>query len=468
MADTLEPIVIPPLKADKHFTCSGSGLRYEEQERVSADSLRSLLLPSGGRNGISDRDRSKAWWGAQALFYGFKYTKTMNIAQVRAQLEDALRDKSKGLRVPQDILDLEFKCNKEFRELNAQVRDKAGMGTKRKREAEPAAPKPTKSNSKAADASAPATRAPKVKAKAEPSPDAVPKKKARVKQPDDVSDAVEDTKPRTKQTARKTTKPAKQGEAKPRTKQTAKKTVKLEDDLMDLDEPHAPRTKTAAKRTVPTVKREDDWMDLDEPHASRTKTTAKRSVPVPAGAVASSSSMPAPAPRTKQTARRGNPFPSPPARSTAPRADPVSGYWVIDCPAISSEWEYMEDFSLNIIGRGASLEGEFELGIINGLLRADRVEQRPNGAYATVYWAGKENDGPVCTPNAGRSGYIKFTGDRLKGKLNNVPACGDVEFEGEWVGGASQIRAGWDNYNEAAYERANKSRWGGSRWGGWS
>ncbi|KAJ7684401.1 hypothetical protein DFH06DRAFT_1462743 [Mycena polygramma] len=432
MADTLEPIVIPPLKADKHFTCSGSGLRYEEQERVSADSLRTLLLPSGGRNGISDRDRSKAWWGAQALFYGFKYTKTMNIAQVRAQLEDALRDKSKGLRVPQDILDLEFKCNKEFRELNAQVRDKAGMGTKRKREAEPVAPKPTKS--KAADAAAPATRTPKVKAKAEPSPDAVPKKKARVE------DTVENTKPRTKQTARKTTQPAEQPDTKPRTKQTARKTVKLEDELMDLDEPHAPRT----------------------------KTTAKRSVPVPAGAVASSSSMPAPAPRTKQTARRGNPFPSPPARSTAPRADPVSGYWAIDCPAISGQWDYMEDFSLNIIGRGASLEGEFELGIINGLLRSDRVEQRPNGAYAAVYWAGQENEGPVCTPNAGRSGYIKFTGDRLKGKLNDVPACGDVDFEGQWVGGASQIVAGWDNYNEDAYERANRSRWGGGWGGGWS
>jgi hypothetical protein len=57
MADTLEPIVIPPLKVDRHFTCAGSGLLYEDQERVSADSLRTLLLPSNGRNGISDRDR---------------------------------------------------------------------------------------------------------------------------------------------------------------------------------------------------------------------------------------------------------------------------------------------------------------------------------------------------------------------------------------------------------------------------
>ncbi len=57
MADTLEPIVIPPLKVEKHFTCSGSGLLYEDQERVSSETLRSLLLPSGGRNGISDRER---------------------------------------------------------------------------------------------------------------------------------------------------------------------------------------------------------------------------------------------------------------------------------------------------------------------------------------------------------------------------------------------------------------------------
>ncbi|KAJ7891332.1 hypothetical protein B0H14DRAFT_2688623 [Mycena olivaceomarginata] len=489
MADTLEPIVIPPLKVDKHFTCAGSGLLYEDQERVSADSLRTLLLPSNGRNGISDRDRSKAWWGAQALFYGFKYTKTMTIAQVRVQLEAALRDKNNGLRVPQSILDMEYKHNKEFRELNAQVRDKAGMGTtKRKREADPVAPKTAKSKA----------------AQVEPSPDAVPKKKARVKKADDVSvpaevatkprtkqtakkntpvaggqqmsmwdldldgkpHSIEAPKPRTKQTARKTTKPAEQlpmplwdedvkpAEApKPRTKQTARKMTQP-GDPMDVDV--KPRTKQTVQKTVKV----EDFDDLDEPHASHTK-------PVPADAVASSSAMPAP-PRTKQTARRGKPFPAPPARSSAPRTDAVSGRWRIVCPAISEEWDYVgDDFHMNIIGRGTTLQGEFELGIIHGLLRCDRVEQRgPNGAYAALHWAGEENHGPVCTPDARRSGYIKFTGDRLKGKFKGVPACGEdgVEFEGQWEAGASQINRTWDDYNEAAYERANRARWGGTGW----
>ncbi|KAJ6546792.1 hypothetical protein B0H19DRAFT_1265790 [Mycena capillaripes] len=435
MADTLEPIVIPPLKVDKHFTCSGSGLRYEDEERVSAESLRTLLLPSGGRNGIADRDRSKAWWGAQALFYGFKYTKTMTISQVRAQLEDALRDKNKGLRVPQSIMDLEYKYNKEFRELNAEVRNKAGMGTKRKQEADPVLPKATKS--KSADG-------PSVKTTAKPFPDAVPRKKPRIRQTDYVSVPAElpkprirqtdyvsvpaelpkprtkqtakkatgvqqmdwmevdmnpqpsdAPKPRTKQTARKTTQPGGAQsidiDVKPRTKQTAKKTTQSTGD-QPIDVDVKPRTKQTGRKTV---KLEDDFDDLVEPHAPGTKTTARWTEPVPADAVASSSSVPAPAGRPKQTARRGKPFPAPPARSSAPRTDSVSGYWAIDCPAISGEWDYT-DFSLIVIGRGTSLEGEFELGIISGLLRSDRVEQRgPNGAYAAVVWARQDNQGLV-------------------------------------------------------------------------
>ncbi|KAF7359114.1 hypothetical protein MSAN_01252900 [Mycena sanguinolenta] len=497
MADVLEPIVIPAIKVDKHFTCLGSGLLYEGQERVSAESLRSLLLPLKGRNGISDRDRSKAWWGAQALFYGLKYVKSMTIPEVRAQLEDALRD-NKGLRVPQSILDLEYKYNKEFRELNAQVRNKAGMGTKRKREADPPAPpKATSSKSKPAQA--------------ELSPDPVPKKKPRVKQAaDDVPVAkprakqtakksmpvardqqmpawgmdvapqpqpVEAPKPRPKQTARKTTgtgtqsseqqhgamwwdadvKPQVVEAAKPRTKQTARKTIQPG---IQMDVDVKPRTKQTARKTI----KAEDFDDFDDPYA------------IPVGA-ASSSTMPGPPPRTKQTARRGNSFlgPSSQARSSAPRTDVVSGHWSITCPFIAQEWgsEYMdpEDFHMNIIRRGGTLEAEFELGIISGLLRSDRVEERgPNGAYATVRWAGQENEGPVCTPSASRSGYIKFTGDQLKGKLNDVPACGEggVEFEGRWEGGASQITATWEDYNEDAYERANRSRWGGGWGGGWS
>ncbi|KAJ7118958.1 hypothetical protein C8R44DRAFT_789738 [Mycena epipterygia] len=438
----------------------------------------------------------------------------MTISQVRAQIEDALRDKNKGLRVPQNILDLEYKYNKEFRELNAQVRDKTGMGAKRKREADPVAPKASKS--KSADVAAPAPkRAATAKTKAEPTPDVVPAKKPRIKQADEEAPIprtkqtakktvkpAEDSqmevdvkpvpKPRTKQTAKKTVWPAEdfqmdvdvkpipkprtkqtvkktaqladdfptdvdvkpriEEQPKPRTKQTARKTVQPEDDLrMDADVKPKPRTKQTARKTVQL---EDD---LEEPHAPRTKTTAKRSVPPP---VASSSSIPDPPPRAKQTARRGRPFPSPPARSTAPRLDSVSGVWAIECSAISDEWDYMGSFTLNIVGRGATLEGEFELGIIRGLLRCDRVEQRgPNGAYAAVHWAGQENEGPVCPPNARQSGYIKFTGDKLKGKLNNVPACGDVDFEGKWLGGAGPIMAGWDDYNEDAYERANRNRW---------
>ncbi|KAJ7221602.1 hypothetical protein GGX14DRAFT_670423, partial [Mycena pura] len=456
---------------DKYFTCAGSGLRYEDQERVSAESLRTLLLPSGGRSGISDRDRSKAWWGAQALFYGFKYTKTMTIAQVRAQLEDALRDKNKGLRVPQHILDTEYKHNKEFRELNAQVRDKAGMGGKRKyKDSDTVAPKTIKAKSVAPFNAGLDTS------------EGSPKKKPRVKQTD--SNGLEV--PRPKQTAKKPSVPtqkqqqkdwvdvgvkAQASEAPSRTKQTGRKTPSAtpqEQPMhwlhMDVDvklDLSKPRTKQTARKTTRPAAADDS--NLDEPRA---EMIAKRSVPLPVAPLVSSSSIAGHSGRPKQTARRGGaPAFMPPARSTGLRTDNVSGFWIISCPFITEEWGH-NDLSINIVGRGSTLEGEFEFGIVRGLLRCDQVELRgPNGAYAAVYWAGKENDGPVLTPSREKSGYIKFTGDRLKGKLNSAPACGasGVDFEGQWVGGADPIVARWDDYNEDAYERANRARWG-SRW----
>ncbi|KAJ7611687.1 hypothetical protein FB45DRAFT_940676 [Roridomyces roridus] len=478
MADTLEPIVIPPLKVEKHFTCSGSGLRYEDQERVPPETLRSLLLPSGGRNGISDRDRAKTWWGAQALFYGFKYTKSMTITQVRAQIEDALRDKNKGLRVPQDILDLEYKYNKEFRELNAQVRDKAGLGGKgkRKREDDAAPPKASKSKSKA-EATSPA-------------------KKPRTKSPPPPTDA---PKSRPKQTARKTTGGSKDVVAsnvpKPRikkqtvpppaenpfyqmlvdpkpevpAKQTAKRAAAPTADTFDfkMDVDIKPSTDTAKSRPKQTARKttkgavDDDAMDVDvvkpDVAKARTKQTARKTTGGGAPKAGPSSLPAAAAPRTKQSAKRGGA-----SQSTAPRTDIVSGTWALDCPAISNGWDFIDPSSLtlNVIGRGNALEGEFDLGLVQGLLRSTRVEERgPDGAYATVHWAGEEHEGPICTPRADRSGYIKFTGDRLKGKLNYVNGVGDVEFEGRWVGGARLISARWEDYSEEAYEHANRARW---------
>ncbi|CAK5279143.1 unnamed protein product [Mycena citricolor] len=408
MADTLEPIVIPPMVVEKHFTCSGSGLRFEEQERVSADSLRSLLLPSAGRNGIGDRDRPKAWWGAQSLFYGMKYTKTMTIAQLRAQLEDALRDKKTALRVPQSLLDLEYQSNKEFRELNAQVRDKAGMGAgagtgaggKRKRATTDESGATEKTTKSAASQKKPRLQ------KAEAAP--VPK-----------------TKPRTKQTAKKSTMdvvPA-PSSSKPAPKQTAANSTSAYD--IEGFEP----------------------MDVDvEPMVQQTKQTARKSTGGRPPALHPS--------RSRNTKRQ-------------PRADSVSGHWFIRCPFITESWGH-DDLSVNIVQTGASLLGEFDFGVIRGLIRSERVEPRgANGAYVALLWAGKTGegyDGGISPPNPTRSGYIKFTGDHLKGQMNSVPACGNsLEFDGQWVGPGVGITSNWGDYSQDAYERANRSRWG-NRW----
>ncbi|KAF7294616.1 hypothetical protein MIND_00998200 [Mycena indigotica] len=396
MAATLEPIVIPPIVIEK-FTCAGTGLRYDNQERVAPDVLRTLLLPSGARNGITDRERPKAWWSAQAVFYGLKHTKSMSIQQIRGQLEDALR--SNKLAVTQELLDMEYQSNQEFRELNAQVREKtsgAGGGKRKHTEA--------KGKTSAVEGS--------------------PQKKQRVKA------------------------------------------------TTTLDAPKKPRAKKATPTPAPTP------MDVDFEDAKPVKQTAKKTGP------SARQDMPhtfnpfgagEPVRRTVQTARKstGRAAPKRPVGVNAasssqgmPRqTDATSGYWTITCPYITQEWDH-EDFSFNIVSRGTTFECEFELGIIHGLMRSNRVEPRADGAYVTLEWAGKEEEGPVCCPTNGRTGFIKFTGPKLKGKLNSVPACGpDLAFEGQWVGPPTRIQATWDDYNQEAYERANRARWG--RGGGW-
>nr|GAT56509.1 predicted protein [Mycena chlorophos] len=446
MADILEPIVIPPLVAGK-FTCSGAGLRYEEQERVAPDVLRTLLLPSGARNGIADRERPKAWWGAQSLFYGLKHTKTMTITQLRAQLEDALRaNKGKGsLRVPQDILDLEHRSNQEFRELNAQVRDKTGLGGGKTEAAK------TKKRKLEDDA-------PKEKGKGkEKAVEDVggPQKKQRTKKTDaDIPAAT--GKPRVKHApaAPKATPPAEVKPAATRPKQTARKGTGVP----------AHKPAAAPKRSVQTARKKTggvppklpsaafDWLripnDYDDDDEEYTK--------------------PGPS-HTKQTAPGG-----PRSAQLARRTDATSGTWIISCPYINQHWsqyDYMQ-FTFNIVtrktGQGknkkstSSLECEFELGIFHGLMRSTRVEARPDGAYVTLEWAGKEEDGPVICPEMGQTGYIKFAGDKLKGRINEVPLCGDhLDFEGEWHGVEEPIERRWDDFSPEAYERANRARWGG-------
>ena len=48
--------VLPPVMVEE-FSYTGSALLYEGHARASPAELRSLLLPTGNANGISDKDR---------------------------------------------------------------------------------------------------------------------------------------------------------------------------------------------------------------------------------------------------------------------------------------------------------------------------------------------------------------------------------------------------------------------------
>jgi hypothetical protein len=377
--------------------------------------------------------RPKSWWTAQALLYDFSVSKNSNIGAIRTSLEGAI--KTNALVVPKRIMDLEAKANRDFKKLNKEVLAKTGAGTFSTVQGTKGVVDKGSATGKANGTGS------------KPKPAAI------------------NNAPKAKEANQSANPTQNQVEVKARTKQTAKRSGPL------FDLPPSKRAK---------VEREDGGlgpsgsaqlsrnavtpMTTAVDNASNSKETSQN--------MSTQSQVDAkPRFRTKQTARRGggpSRFP-PSARNVTTPVDGVAGFYAITCDYITQEWDYCDDLSLNAIYTAPQrMEADFDFGIAAGFIRSKTVEKRTDGGvYVTFEWVGQERDGPVLTPNKSHSGYFKFEKmgkdgvPTLKGRIQGLPACGKdgVEFTGEWMQPPDRNRNSWNDYNEEAYERANRARW---------
>ncbi|KAG8907702.1 hypothetical protein FRB99_002498, partial [Tulasnella sp. 403] len=418
MPKAADAIVIPPLAVGE-FTCIGGGLLHDGHARESLESLRMLLLPAGTGEAITDRSRPKSWWLAQAIHYDLPCSKYANIAALRAQLEAALR--ANTLALPAKMKTMENKANREFKQLNKEVLEKTGQTNKQSKITEKAPKATAKSAAKGeVKVSKTTTTAKKVtEAARNSSTQDEPRGKGKGKAKRSADEALDDAAP------------------------SPQKCVKTSSTQALL----TPSSEKAGNRKLVALRDEPDvWEVAPGPSTPKAKQTAKRTAPI------------------------GSLLPLPSSGGANPPVDCVTGSWTISCPYVEGEWQMCTDLGMNVVRTHARqhIEANFDLGIAHGVLRSKKMEGRSDGGvYVTFEWVGEENNGPVLPPSASRCGYIKFSRDSdtafpiCKGKIQGLPACGSggVEFSAVWQGPAGKNGWRWDDFDEEAYEDANRDRW---------
>lgn len=178
---------------------------------------------------------------------------------------------------------------------------------------------------------------------------------------------------------------------------------------------------------------------------------------------------------TLQTARKRSVPQDYEQRSTA---SGFQGVWIIDAPAISSEWSRLCASGLYMtLGFSDSthhLWGRFEFGVYQGYLRSCGPAENKAGNTIAFLWRGRESGTGKSSYGPSNRGSLTLKPRGLLSGEVRMSGLGQVELNGRKVqavrgtgiesGTGLWKRKFWE-LNEANYERENVSRWGGSIWG---
>lgn len=372
--------------------------------------------------------RPKAWWLAQNKFYGLAQAKATPINILRAKLEEALQAQN-GMKIPEKILNLEAEGNRRYRELHEFVLKEVQSAKKS------------------------ASRPPKGTAAA------LPTASAKSSKPKPVRPVASTSKGK--------------GAVKPVPASNAGATINIyigghtvgqAATSQESARPHATRTKQTARKStggkafVPMPDIEHDGFEFFGNHIN------PRPPKTPGGS--------GPKKRDRSPGDVGERLPN---KRIRPEDDDMdfrylTGTYDVSAPHILAEWSFVDDsFSLVVaFDSERRLFGEFHLGVLSGVLRSVvDIEPRADGASAKFKWCGREEYGgnEVYTPRPARKGVLRFTRRKRDGRhtvkavMEDVPAMGKCEFTGEKVHEHTMISDKWDDYNEDAYEEANRARW---------
>ncbi|KAI0973121.1 hypothetical protein F4678DRAFT_427990 [Xylaria arbuscula] len=422
----------------------------------------------------SDKDHPAHWFEAQLIHYGLQPSKTKSVARMR--LFDAVNGSK--LAVPSHIQKLEKDLKKEWtkneREAKQAVKSAGGAtssaAASKKRKADSSnvdmninvgginitvsANSASTSASAAKKAKTSTTgRAPSKAAKDSPKPKNKPASKPAREAPKPKASTASKKKPTTstsatpvkKQTARRggasqgpsrgSTSTADAATGGPyRTKQTARRGGAIAA-RGRIPSPRNPSPGGGFDEPPPPYREYDDYDDSD--HSSDSRGYSDRD------------------------GDSDDPDGPPPPSSLGPLGL-LNGRYDIFSREANDQWG-CDDFDLILTISGRQLWGQFDLGVVSGILHFDERPWESSDDRVRFTWRGCERDGPIFYGNR-NGGWIRFLGDGcIEGELDFM----GLDFKGERLSGqgtrsqidAHSMQREWNEYTEEEYERLNRARW---------
>lgn len=137
--------------------------------------------------------------------------------------------------------------------------------------------------------------------------------------------------------------------------------------------------------------------------------------------------------------------------------DPLNGRYDISSPFVTDEWPYCgSDFELDLTISGSKLWGQFDLGLIEGLIYFEERPMRSSNKIVPFRWRGYETGENSGFAGDGNEGWIRFLGGgHIKGYFDYQR----IYFQGQRKSGqrtksgvdVSTLQSKWDKFEEEKY-----------------
>lgn len=419
-------------------------------KRASVAEITKVLRPDlkNVKNAAAVKDPVGHWYEAQLIHYGLPPSKDKARAKMRL-LENLNQSK---LTVPPRIAAIEAELKKEFAaaERKAKVQYKAGLAatqsmpeegppSKKRKDAASQSPFPTvnvnitmgEATSANQDFSPPKKR--KLQTARRGGSTSVPPAELSHAAFQQNSPAAEVSKPRPKQTARRSASSSLSYRSNPTSSHleanaTSGPITATQTDVKPKKAPKPVIKKEAKVKQEPAVKKEPTVKKESKVKAepsSKKKTTSSSSAAVSLGL--------------------------------------INGIYEIDCPEIEREWDY-DGFTMILTLDTPSIWGEYDFGMFSGILHIPRRPFAASNEAISFQWRGRENSESQMSFGDSCVGSISFLGNGyIDGWIN---LYGECRFQGRRRDGpgtairsATSMRDEWDGYNEDEYERERVGRW---------
>ncbi|KAJ7112427.1 hypothetical protein C8R43DRAFT_1040722 [Mycena crocata] len=154
----------------------------------------------------------------------------------------------------------------------------------------------------------------------------------------------------------------------------------------------------------------------------------------------------------------------------------LSGKFDVVAPFLTEQWEEQTSDMMWLkvcpSSTGSHLWGQFDFGVVSGIIRSSGALPTSVGDSMAFFWRGRESGEGESTFGEHNIGTITFLGGgRFKARMDWD--MGNFDFAGNKLEGTKgkvspktlrECKSTWRSINPVAYGRENRARWGG--WGG--